>query len=97
MADFPSTRVIACKTDAPWSPLLSRSLVVLWSMNEMPPIVANGDAKQLREMARKVRFIAAQAVSERTRRVLQTMAEEYELRAARLESIKPTAANNENS
>jgi len=61
-------------------------------MNDTPPIDDDADpyalasAERLREMARRVRLISELAVSERTRHVLQAMAQQYDVLAARLDS-----------
>lgn len=61
-------------------------------MNETPPIddaadtYALASAERLRDMARRVRLISELAVSDRTRRVLQAMAQQYDVLAARLDS-----------
>ena len=61
-------------------------------MNDTPPIddaadtYAPASAERLRDMARRVRLISELAVSDRTRRVLQAMAQQYDVLAARLDS-----------
>ena len=61
-------------------------------MNDTPPIddaadtYALASAERLRDMARRVRLISELAVSDRTRRVLQAMAQQYDVLAARLDS-----------
>ena len=58
-------------------------------VNETPAIEDDGYAeadtspKRLRKMARRVRLIAQLAVSDRTRRVLEAMAQHYDVLAAR--------------
>jgi len=58
---------------------------------------AAADAKRLRNMAQKVRRIAEQAVSERTRRVLRAMADEYDLHAAALDSQAAVESSSDSS
>lgn len=58
-------------------------------MNEIPTIEDDAETevgaspKRLRKMARRVRLIAQLAVSDRTRQVLEAMAQHYEVLAAR--------------